>query len=241
MDRLSRCRILVGLLGVLLALAGPQAAVAQIEVPITFDLGDDVAHVGFLVGGFLAGEEGLTVLVSGATQTRMIPYDQLDRIEQLKLQGSTLNMQVIMNDGKTFAASAKLASDLPILVLADQVGEGEAATRGEEHTFAANNLAKLASVDFEAEVEPEVDVEAIKALNAKFLQALDAGDIATAVEIHNQIADQLGETDGDDAGDGAGIDDDTAAGDAGAGSAKTPTKPRKPSDKKPKKDTKKTK
>lgn len=233
----------------LLLLAGAGPAGAQVEVPVSFDVGDGVLQEAVLVGGSLVAEEGLHVTPLGATATRVLAYDKIDELASVTVRDGRFACKVHMDGGVTFEVEDKAIEGQPFLVFhtgasgSAAVASGTAAASGSaaagsggeeaaepvERRLDGKDLAALAQLSFEAEPVFEVDVPGVKALDAEFLKAVEAGDVSRAIDLHNQIGEKLGENEGDDEGtasESAAADDDEGEGSAaGAGAASEPTKP----------------
>jgi len=168
-------------------------ALAEIQVPVTYDLGvkDASPIVGFITGGSFMEPEGIRVLPENASETVVFDYLDIDKIASLSLSGDTLEMQITFKDGETTKATTKISDTAPLIVLRDEIASGNSFSLGKERVFTKANFKGISSIDFETDLTDEEKIETLKDLSTKMTQAIESKDFAKAVEFNVQIGEIL--------------------------------------------------
>ena len=187
------------IVAVLAMLALAQAAVAQLHVPVTYDLGVGKPIEGLITGGSICDPEGLSVVPDKATGPVILPYEEIDSVASMALgAGDQLTMQVKMRDGKTFPATAKVSEADPIVILKDELASGTPETAAKTRSFTKAGFRGIPLLEFEAALPDDLDLEEIRKMSDAMNKAMADGDLDKAIELYNQIGDQLQKASGQD-------------------------------------------
>lgn len=169
-------------------------AQAQIEVPVAYDLGvgKGEAIEGFVIGGSICEDTGLSLYCNQASTATVISYIDVDRIASITLQGNNqLSMNILLKDGKSFPATAQVSEDQPFLILRDEVASGGKNMSGKERTFKVANFRGIPFIEFQAAFSDERSLENLKDLAKQFQEALEKGNLDLAGDVYNKIGEVL--------------------------------------------------
>ncbi|MBF0500346.1 MAG: hypothetical protein HQM09_09440 [Candidatus Riflebacteria bacterium] len=173
------------------------ASWAQLQVPVTYDIGVGKRIEGVITGGAICEPEGLNVKPINGTGPVLLPYEEIDKLENMALDAKgEVTMQVTMRDGSKINGAATVTNTEPIVILQDETATGSA-TPGKVRTFSKTGFKGLPLIEFEAGLPPDIDIPAVKKLAADLVKALDDGDVNKAIDVHNQIGDLLEKADSD--------------------------------------------
>ena len=171
---------------------------AQVQVPVSYDLGVGKPIEGLITGGSICEPDGLSVTIANATGPGILAYEQIDKVANIALEGTgLLTMDVTMRDGQTFKASAKVSDTEPIVILRDEAGPSAPVTGPKTRTFMKTGFRGISLIEFEAALPADLDLDTVKKLTADLNKALDEGDLDKAIDCHNQIGDILEKADAD--------------------------------------------
>lgn len=191
------------LLSTLLLLFVTASVFAQIQVPVSYDLGVGKSLEGIITGGSICEPEGLSVTVDKATAPSILPYEQIDKIAKLTLDASgLLSMDVTMRDGQTFKAATKVSDTEPMIILRDEAGPNAPVTGPKTRTFSKAGFRGIALIEFEAALPADLDVDEVKKLTDDLNKALEDGDLDKAIDAYNKIGEILEKADTDSSGAG---------------------------------------
>ncbi|MBF0547803.1 MAG: hypothetical protein HQM08_25420 [Candidatus Riflebacteria bacterium] len=164
---------------------------AQIQVPISYDLGIGKKIDGNVIGGSICEPEGLVVTPETGTGSILVPYETIDKITGMTVgKNGKLFLYVALRSGKIYKSFTSITDTEPILIIQDESIDG-GKTPGKIRKFVKAGFRGIPLIEFDAALTPEVDLDSIKKLASEFSAAIDAGDLEKAVTLHNKIGDLL--------------------------------------------------